>query len=125
MFKNAKTASGINGAVLNQNENAGGIFQGFDFEDFAINQSKLQDDIAEHISQHRTIRRLQRCSGCNMPKSNRKMSAFPSICRDCLTDLRGKGKTAQSNFIERAKANLGRSLRHAVVTSRETERAER
>lgn len=85
------------------------------FPNYEEKEQKLQADLTAHLVQHRSVRRLCRCFGCENPKSPLKMSTYPAICRECISKLKGKGKTARSHFIERVKSNVGRFLRTAVA----------
>jgi hypothetical protein len=109
--KKSRPGSIGNGFSSNQNLYADGDIKGFDANYIAINEEKLQQQLFDHLAQHKKVRRLARCLGCNKPKSPLKFSIHSAICRDCVKDLQMKGAVARSNFIERAKANVGRFLK--------------
>jgi hypothetical protein len=110
---NEKAESGAN-----RNGSQNRRITGSDLSDFQIdinpNVEKLQSEIFQHLIRHKTVRRLVRCFGCDKAKAQNKMSNHSGLCRDCVKSLKMKGPTAQSNFIERVKSNIGRSLRRVA-----------
>lgn len=104
-----KEASGANRG-FEQNRIAGKAMADFNWKSIT-DVEKLQSQLAGHLEQHRTVRKLVRCLGCGQPRNPVRMSAIAGVCRECVEALDGKGPTARNRFIESAKANVGRFLR--------------
>jgi hypothetical protein len=81
---------------------------------YAENTEILQQNLTEHLSQNKKVVRLHRCLGCGKAKTPAKFSIFYGVCKSCLSEVKSKGKLAQSNFIARAVNNLQRSLKGAI-----------
>lgn len=89
---------------------------GNDFHLYYDNKlKKFQSELTACLERHKTIRLACRCFACNKAKSPLKMFAGSPLCRDCIGDLKGKGKTARNNFAEKVKSNLGRFVRGLAV----------
>jgi len=98
---------------LNQKTTTRDYFCNLQFEDTTATD-ELQCQLVERLSQYKRVRKLVRCFGCGQPRSPVSMSAVAGICRCCVVAFREKGRTAQNNFIERSKANVGRFLRRCL-----------
>lgn len=61
------------------------------------------------------IKLTARCFSCNRGLTPARMASGAIICRTCAKDLRTKGATAQNNFVERVKANVGKFLKEVVA----------
>lgn len=79
-------------------------------------QEKRKVELTEMLTTPLTVRRLdRRCFACNRGLTPSRMASGSIICRPCADELRTKGATAQNNFVEKVKANVGRFLKGVVA----------
>ncbi len=79
-------------------------------------QEKRKAELTEMLTTPPTVRRLdRRCFACNRGLTPSRMASGSIICRPCADELRTKGATAQNNFVEKVKANVGRFLKGVVA----------
>jgi len=79
-------------------------------------QEKRKVELTEMLTTPLAVRRLdRRCFACNRGLTLSRMASGSIICRPCVDELRTKGATAQNNFVEKVKANVGRFLKGVVA----------
>jgi ribosomal protein L37AE/L43A len=79
-------------------------------------QEKRKAELTEMLTTPPTVKRLdRRCFACNRGLTPSRMASGSIICRPCADELRTKGATAQNNFVEKVKANVGRFLKGVVA----------
>lgn len=104
--------------VTSQDRSENHKITGSDMSDLHFENSKdaenLQADLTLHLNRHKKVRKMSRCFSCSQPKNPLRMSSLPMICKVCLSEFRVKGPTAQNNFIERLKLNVGVLVRRCA-----------
>jgi hypothetical protein len=70
--------------------------------------------IVKVLAQPRKPVKTVRCLSCRSSVAPAKFSIFWGVCKNCVTEARGKSKLAQSNFIERTLNNVRKNLRGAI-----------
>lgn len=112
-MQNKKAESGAIRNSFRENFTSGDDLA-FSVEDYAKKSPEFQQSLTDVLSKHQTVRRLFSCFICGKSYSLKKMTNCPAFCRNCRDNLRSKGRIAQNNFIERAKANVGKFLREVA-----------
>ncbi|HLM59875.1 MAG TPA: hypothetical protein VK308_03625 [Pyrinomonadaceae bacterium] len=114
MNKNSKAGAANTGSKPKNLIIAGGKSKASGFSNYAEKEQDLQANLMAIIKPNPTVKRLHRCNGCGECFTAEKFSIFFNVCKKCLRDVKGKGKLAQSNFIERALNNFRKNLRGAL-----------
>ena len=117
MQKEERANRGTNSKGSNQNIFliATGNQNAFDVSEFTEKHEKLQSNLLAVMKPLKKIVRLYRCFGCRRNRPLKQMSGCLLFCRDCYAAAQDKGKTAQTNFLERALNNIQGYLRRGVV----------